>query len=213
MASGQGPRVTGAILSIPGYYNDIYGPFKLPLDRLSTATSLTDFGWQRHFDVDFDSLEDRGWYQFLRTKDGFTGASADSAPREFYLVGAVGGVRVAVESKSAATGPRRVAGQLQLVPPKLRSVLEQTAAGATIPTFFLQERSPANHWVLELGLASVLMIALLWSFVRSVVNFRMIHQRPRSGVTDQATVFRIDARHGSQPFNRRTERTAEDDRS
>lgn len=168
-----------AFLSLPGYYNDLYGPFALTAGKLASARGLQDLGWERYFEADFDSFEDTGWYQFLSTQETFTRVEVSTPPQKYYLLGALGSAHLAVESDSRDTGPRHITGTLHEVPPKLRSMLEQAGSGAPIPLFFLQERSGSSGWAIELGLGGLLGLWLVASLGKAVVA---LFRTRRSGV-------------------------------
>lgn len=172
LAGGLLVLAVAAIASLPSYYNALFGPFVLSADKLRDAQELSDLGWERHFEADFESLEDTGWYQFLWTQETFTGVAVSTSPEKHYLLASLGSVLIAVESNSRETGRRRVVGTLLELPPKLRSMLEQGAEGAPIPRFFLQERSASYGWLVELAFGGLLGVWLLRSFGKALLALK-----------------------------------------
>lgn len=172
LAGGMVVLVAAAVPSLPGFYNDLFGPFVLSGDKLRNATELKELGWERYVEADFGSFEDTGWYQFLRTEETFTRVEVSTPPEKYYLIGTLGTTLVAVESNSRDTGPRRVVGTLHEVPPKLRKMLEQNSSEAVVPRFFLQEGLRGGAWVVELLFGVVLGLWLVWSFGKSLLALK-----------------------------------------
>lgn len=169
LGGGTVVLAVAAILSLPGYYNELYGPFVLSADKLAGARGLQDFGWDRYFEADIESFEDTGWYQFLSTQETFTRVQVSAPPQKYYLLASLGPAYLAVESDSRDTRPRHVAGTLYEVPPKLHTMLEQVGSGAPIPRFFLQERTASRGWAIELAVGGLLGLWLVSSLAKALV--------------------------------------------